>query len=124
MGDKERLSLTRYIKPAQRRRDLEEIADNLSERGIPFTRVPDEIYPGMPYITPKTLVDSGATRYSWRHILLLMRRREISGAHYIARTALLDPEGVLHLLKREQRSVEENVRAGGRMPGRKNRKKP
>jgi CheY-like chemotaxis protein len=93
-----------------------DVADALAARGVPFAVIPGSVYPGMRYITPLALVESGVTQYSQRHILTLVRAKEIPAIH-LADKVVLDAFGVQELLDREAASAAENERAGGRRLG-------
>jgi hypothetical protein len=92
------------------------LVQELAARGVPFEVIPGAVYPGMHYVTPLALVESGATAYSQRHILMLIRHNEI-GAIHLAGKVVLDAFAVRQLLDREAESAAENARAGGRRPG-------
>lgn len=116
-GEIARAPEPRLDRPAPTRtEEAEGLADALAALGVPFELIPQSVYPGMRYVTPLALVESGVTRYSQRHILTLVRAREITAVH-LADKVVLDPFGVQQLLDREAASAAENERAGGRRPG-------
>lgn len=97
----------------ERQSHLEEMATILREEwDIPFVRMPEGIYPGMPHTTPKSLAECGATRYTWQHIHSLIRQGKIP-AYRIGGSVTLDAEGVRCVLERERAGL------GGRRPGQK-----
>ncbi len=99
-----------------RSEEEEVLARELAARGIPFETIPEMVYPGMHYITPLALVESGVTQYSQRHILLLIRQKEIA-AITLGGKIVLDAFAVRQLLDREAESAREHIHAGGRHPG-------
>ena len=105
-----------------RRRHLEELAEKLREKGLQFERLPDHVYPGMDYVTPRGLIKSGLTNYSQNHLLLLVRQK-ILPAFQLANQVVFDAEGVQHLLDYEQESLAAGEHAGGRKPGPRSRKR-
>lgn len=102
------------------RRLTDALADRLQQQGVPFEVIPEGVYPGMRYTTPRALLDSELPHYSHRHALSLIREQFVSG-FYIAGTAVLGALGVQQLLERQQESEAANAHAGGRMPGRRNK---
>ena len=94
----------------ERREELDRLADELEQQGVPFAVIPEHIYPGMRYITPGALVDSGISRYSQHYITSLIRRKVINGFE-LAGNVVLDAFGVKQLLEREHKQLR-GVRPG------------
>lgn len=92
------------------------------ESGVIFRRAPDNFYPGMPYVTPDDLAESGITGYSISQINRLGASGEINIVRF-DRKILLSPLSVQMLLEREQKSITGELdqsgdrRGGGRRAG-------
>ncbi len=116
-GETARTPEPRAERPAPTRSEEEEaLVRDLAARGVPFEVLPAMVYPGMHYVTPLALVESGVTRYSQHHILTLIRQKEIA-ALTLGGRVVLDAFAVRQLLDREADSARGNVHAGGRHPG-------
>jgi len=99
---------------------LSELAGIFAQSGVVFEAIPQAIYPGMPYITPARLVETGVTSYTVQHIHALIRRGNIP-SHTIGKQRILDPQGVSALIEYEKQSIDTHPHTGGRLPGVRNR---
>ncbi len=92
-----------------RREELEQLAqvhameDNV---GITYRRIPEEIYPDMPYVTASDLIQTGVTDYqvSSLHNLLAGRNRKAKDtipSYQIGPTRVITPDGVEALIEHE-----------------------
>jgi hypothetical protein len=103
------------------REQLDKLAQELEQQGVPFQEIPGSIYPGMKYVTPRDLIDAKVTKYTQAMILKLVRDKEIP-AYHLAGKVVLDAEGVQRLLQRERESVA--APNAGRRAGRRFRAVP
>ena len=71
------------------------------EQGLAFHRMPEDVYPGKPYVTQQDLIRRGITRYSRQNVSRLTRDERSVPAMLIADRVLLPPAGVRTLLDRE-----------------------
>jgi hypothetical protein len=115
----------RYEYQGKNPEEIEEVAQVLQEQtGIIFRRLPENIYPEMPYVTPDDLVDSGTTHYSVSQLSLIVRSGEIPSVR-IDRKVLLTPLSVKGILERQKASelgrldLSGKRQGGGRRPGSK-----
>jgi hypothetical protein len=98
----------------QERADAERLE---REHDIPFSFMPDGVYPGKPYVTQLDLIRRGITRYSRQNISRLIHQEGSVPALAIADRVLLPPAGVRALLRREARAaldVSPRRRPGGK----------
>ncbi len=96
--------------------ELEEARHLQRDRGIIFHRMPDDVYPGRPYVTQQDLIRGGVTRYSRQNISRLARDEQAIPALEIADRVLFPPGGVRTLLERERvatSDVSPRRRPGG-----------
>lgn len=101
-----------YHNHRDRNTRVEKLANHLEALGLSFDTIPQDIYPGMRYITPSELIVAGLTTYSDRSIARFVRLGIIS-AHRIGRQILLGAEGVHQLLERERASLAGELREDG-----------
>jgi hypothetical protein len=93
----------------------DDLVDTLEQEGV-INIVPTNVYPGMRLITPRSLINSGLTRYSHTHIHSLAERDLIESVR-IGPYLLLTLQGVKQLLDREQESLSAKLHRGQRPGG-------
>lgn len=91
-----------YPPPELMEAELEEARHLQRDRGIIFHRMPDDVYPGRPYVTQQDLIRGGITRYSRQNISRLARDEQAVPVMEIADRVLFPPGGVRTLLERER----------------------
>lgn len=87
-----------------------------AEHGVTFRRAPHNFYPGMSYVTPDDLIESGITSYSLSQVNRLVRSGVIDIVRF-DRKILLTPTGVEQLLERQQKSQAGELDQSGQRPG-------
>jgi hypothetical protein len=101
---------------------VEALAARLQDaHGITFRRVPESVYPGMPYVSAADLVRTGATKYTAARISQLLHSGELAGLSLSPTCCLIAPSGVEQLFARERVSARDPrvvVKPGQRRRGR------
>jgi hypothetical protein len=97
----------RYPSVEQQDDELTEARALEREHGLCFQHLPDDAYPGRPYVTQLDLIGRGITRYSRQNISRLTRATGSVPAMPIADRVLLPPRGVKALLQRERTAASD-----------------
>lgn len=96
-------------------RKLDDLSQRLQQGGV-LKFIPEVVRPGMPYVIPIELAESGMTEYTYPHILRLAQKGDIEsfqiGSHF-----LLTLRGTRQLLDRQQESIAGNLSTRGSRPG-------
>lgn len=90
----------------------EEAADRLSrERKVAFRRMPDGVYPGMPYVTQQELLEEGTVIFSRGSLSRLLHDQPDIPSVSIADRTVIPPSGVAEILARQDEARSRpNVR--------------
>lgn len=88
--------------PEQRHAETQEAREIERELDLRFRSMPDDVYPGRPYVTQQELIDRGITTYTRQNISRLARADAAIPAVLIADRVLLPPSGVRALVERER----------------------
>jgi hypothetical protein len=96
--------------------EVEETAARLLNEGIIFQKIPNEVYPNMPYTTADELADSRATLYSSRHINRMISNGTIPAIDFNGKH-LLTPESVEQLLQFQEERLDQETTDSFRRPG-------
>ncbi len=97
---------------------VEELALRLQQQSkVAFKRVPQEIYPGMPYTTADDIEESGEPGYSHAYVYRLAKEKQIDAVQMDGAT-LITPRGYEQLRQRAQKRASGELGSrGGRRPG-------